>query len=70
MLTPCIWWVWSWGWEVAEAGFSDDDDDDDDDDNDDDNDDSVISVVRCLINKVKDVTLYTINKKYVFKPHK
>ena len=40
MLTPCIWWVWSWGWEVAEGGFSDDDDDDDDDD------DSVISVGR------------------------
>ena len=64
MLTPCIWWVWSWGWEVAEGGFSDDDDDDDD------NDDSVISVARYLINKAKDVTLYTINKKCVFKPHK
>ena len=59
MLTLCIWWVWSWGWEVAEGGFSDDDDDDD-----------VISAARYLSNKAKEVTLYTINKKYVFKPHK
>ena len=59
MLTLCIWWVSSWGWEVAEGGFSDDDDDDD-----------VSSAARYLSNKAKEVTLYTINKKYVFKPRK